>query len=237
MEVVQWTLWVVGLSLQFLVLTELIWGGLYKEFPIIFGYTLILLITTSIDIACYLLSLSKHPLYSDYYWTAELIRQSGLFSVVISLVLDVMPAGERRQTFLRLVILAAVVFWFGSIVIHRNDHLNIWMTQVTRNLSFCSAIVNLILWFVMISTPQRDARRLMITGGLGLQMTGEAIGQSIRYLNLQISEVAFTTASILIVLAHFLCLYIWWQAFSLKYTEPASPATPLRHEVSQSRGL
>jgi hypothetical protein len=54
----------------------------------------------------------------------------------------------------------------------------------------------------------------MIAGGLGLQMTGEAIGQAIRQLN--VSMQVSLGGSIFIVLTHFLCLFIWWRAFTLE---------------------
>ena len=214
-QFLQYAFWLIGLALQHLVLVAML-GGAYRQFPILFAYTLCLLGTTVADIAIFFTIGDTHPLYSEYYWSAELLRQSGLFSVVISLLLDVMPAGAQRKTLLRLVLSGAVLFWFGSIVSHHDDRLNVWMTQVTRNLSFCSAIVNLTVWFALVSSQVKDTRRLMIAGGLGLQMTGEAIGQSIRQL--RISEPVFWAANILIVLAHFVCLYIWWQAFSVKFS-------------------
>ena len=220
MEYLQWVLWIAGLSLQFLVLAALL-AGPYKQLPILFAYSICLLVTTVVDIAVYHAIGNTHPSYYDYYWGAELVRQSGLFALVVSLVLDVMPEGNRRKLILRLIVTGAILFWVGSMTLHYNRYLNVWMTQVTRNLSFCSAIMNLVLWFILLSAEKKDLRRLMIGGGLGLQLTGEAIGQSIRQL--QHSYALSLAGGMLIVLAHFLCLYIWWQALSRRST--AGPPT------------
>jgi hypothetical protein len=56
-------------------------------------------------------------------------------------------------------------------------------------------------------------QRLMIAGGLGLQMTGEAIGQAIRQMHL--SYGVSVAGSVFIVLTHLLCLFIWWRALSV----------------------
>jgi hypothetical protein len=102
------------------------------------------------------------------------------------------------------------------------------MSRVVRNLSFCSAIVNMALWFVLIASERKDARLLMITGGLGIQITGDAIGQSLR----QVSHVTTVAGNMIIVLAHFLCLYIWWQAFQEKRDLDSAPETRAREHAN-----
>jgi hypothetical protein len=102
-----------------------------------------------------------------------------------------------------------MIFWAASVGPTYNPELNTWMNRVVRNLSFGTAVLNLGLWFVLISTRSGDIRRLVISGALGLQMTGEALGQSFRHLFPQ--EVTALTASLFVVGAHFACLLIWWQ--------------------------
>src|SRR6185369_5358817 len=58
-----------------------------------------------------------------------------------------------------------------------------WMTQVTRDLSVASAVLTLLLWLMLISSNKKDHLLLMVTGGLGLQFTGEAIAQSLRQIS------------------------------------------------------
>lgn len=226
MKYLQWAFWIIGLNLQLLVISAFLQGAV-RQFPIIFGYCVCLLVTTVTDIGAYTLLGSRHPAYATYYWLAELIRQSGLFCVVISLVMDALPEGRNRTALLRTVVTGAFVLWAGSIIVHHHWRISLWMTRVVRDLSFSSAVVNLLLWFALISARQRDTRRLLITGGLGLQMTGEAIGQSIRQLSR--SPVAVMGGNIIIVVTHFICLYIWWQAIR----NSLSPAEKRRREVAE----
>jgi hypothetical protein len=49
----------------------------------------------------------------------------------------------------------------------------------------------------------------MISGGLGIQAAGMAIGHSLR----QISRHTLVAGNIVVVLSHLFCLFVWWQAF------------------------
>lgn len=217
----QWALWAIGLTLQYLVVAALLQGP-YREFRAVLVFVVALLITTITDIAANFTIGRGNSVFRHYYWSAELVRQSALFAVVVSLFLSVLRRGRPRLALLRLAAIAAVLFWGGTLLFLYDPDINLWMTKVVRNLSFGSALLNLFVWFTLISGQEKDARRLLIAGGLGLQMTGEAIGQSVRHL-LGSSSYVLLAGSLVIVLTHFLCLLIWWHAFSR-----ASLAPPLQ---------
>jgi hypothetical protein len=203
----QWGSWVIGLGLQYLVTLALL-SGSFREFPVIFGYLLCLIVTTVTDILIFL-DFGQLGRFNTYYWTADLLRETAMYAVVISLIVKVMPDNQRRASLLQLLLLSSVLLWVGSIIVYHDPKITIWMVRVVRNLSFCSSVSTLILWFVLIASEKRDARLLVITGGLGLQMTGEAIGQSL----LQIGRSTVIPGYLVMVLSHFLCLVIWWRAF------------------------
>jgi hypothetical protein len=227
MPKLQWSLWAVGLTLQYLVTQALI-AGPFRQFTVVFAYILCLIITTLTDILMSFDMGNLSRIYFRYYWTADLLRESALYAVVISLVLHAMPDGRRRAALVRILVLVAILFWIGSIVMYQEPNLNKTMVKVVRNLSFCSAVATLVLWFVLIASEKRDTRLLVITGGLGLQMTGEAIGQSLR----QISKQTNLIGGLTMVFAHFLCLYIWWRAFQPKTQSlAASTDNPVLKEI------
>lgn len=206
----QWSFWIIGLTLQYLVTAALLVGP-YKEFRAIFVYTICLLVTTILDICLLTFDAGLvRTVQRQYYWTADLLRYSALYCVVISLVMHAFAGNRKRGSLVRLLTVLAIAVWIGTLVVHREPNMNKWMVHVVRDLSFASAIANLVLWFSLIASEKRDARLLTITGGLGLQWTGEAIGQSLR----QISQNSEMVGVIVMVAAHFLCLYIWWRAFS-----------------------
>lgn len=205
----QWALWVIGFGLQYLLLSALL-AGAWREFPFVLAYVVCLLGTTAGEILFSNRVIGTPEAWTSFFWAAELLRQTSLFSIVVSLIVNVLPKGRQRRMLVRLVITLSVLFWAASLGLNHDADTNAWMTRVVRNISFGSAILDLAAWFALISQPQRDTRRLLIAGGLGLQMTGEALGQSVRQL-----VPSFTGAlsgSLFVVFAHFLCLLIWYQA-------------------------
>jgi hypothetical protein len=137
---------------------------------------------------------------------------------------------SRMRVLLALAIPAVVA---ASLYIHYDDSSHmfvLWMTRVTRDLSFGSVVLTLLLWLTLISSKTREHQLLMITGGLGLQFTGEAIGQSLR----QMSQDHY---SILVIgnlvggLTHLLRLYVWTEAFRRPAaSEPGNDPSGERHE-------
>jgi hypothetical protein len=103
-----------------------------------------------------------------------------------------------------------------SVQIHRearNLHYSLWATQVGRDLSFGSVILTLLLWLTLISSQRKDAQLLMVTGGLGLQFTGEAIGQSMRQMSVPHHHILLLAGNLVLTGSHLMRLYVWSEAF------------------------
>jgi hypothetical protein len=92
------------------------------------------------------------------------------------------------------------------------------MTPWTRILYFGSAVLDLGLWTLLIASREKDHRVLMLSGALGIQFTGEAIGGSIRDMAVAIygrtpqPRPLLVTGNVVIMAANLVCMYIWWQA-------------------------
>jgi uncharacterized membrane protein YsdA (DUF1294 family) len=110
----------------------------------------------------------------------------------------------------------SVLFAALSLYFSRKHLLDLWMTQFSRNVGFLAVILNLILWAALLKRRRPDPTLLLLSGGMGIQMAGKAIGHSLRQLRLTV-----TTGDLVIVLSHLLCLYIWWQAFRKPSRQPA----------------
>jgi hypothetical protein len=230
LKYLQWSLWAMSLALQYLLVSVLLLGT-YKEFTAVFVYALCLALTTLIEIVVNVGGTAVMHAMADYFWINEMLRQTSLYCVVISLVLHAMPNNQKRSALIRMLVGLAFLFWAGCILFYYdpNRYTAYWMTLVVRNISFCTAIVTLILWFVLIASEKRDPRLLMITGGLGVQVTGEAIGQSLRNL----SPRTALAGGLIGIFALFLCLYIWWRALQPGYIgKPQDPVlTP--HSIEE----
>jgi len=88
------------------------------------------------------------------------------------------------------------------------------MTPWTRDLNLCSAILDMALWALLIASRDKDYCLLLLSGGLGIRFTGEAIGTSLRQLALSTrSRPLSLSGGVLMVLANLVFLYVWWQAF------------------------
>jgi hypothetical protein len=228
MAVLQAVFWIIGLALQFVVLSSLL-AGRVREFLAVFLYTVSLFVTTVIDIIFRLDEGGRMTkTWSQVFWTGDFIRLAGLYAVVISLMVYAVPDSQQRVAVRRMLVGLALLFWCGCFWLQRNDNAELWMTYASRNLSFCLALVNLGLWLVLIAVRVsqerlRNQTLLLISGGLGVQMTCDAIAQSLRHL----SPHTVLLGNILGVLGHFACLYIWWQALARRSVSRPGTPTPV----------
>src|ERR1700736_1530076 len=103
--------------------------------------------------------------------------------------------------------LLVICFVLFSAYIFDERHVSRWMTSVSRNLSFCEEILNLILWALLIQRRESDYLLLMVSAGTGVQGTGEAIGHTLRLYAHHGSPI--WAPNLLVYLAEILCLGIW----------------------------
>ena len=219
MRVVWISLSSTGIALQLLVIAALLRGAL-KKYRVLFVYVLVLFLTTVMEAAAfYNADLFRQA--SRYYWAIDAIRQVMIFLVVLSFIRQALGAGPRHVMLRRLLWGGVAVFSIASIILTRDPILGYWMTNLSRNLGFLAVILNLVLWAVLIQYRRGDRILLMVTGGMGIQMAGKAVGHSLR----QLSPAAWPAGNLLLVLTHLLCLYIWWQAFRRSAPEGGRRAT------------
>jgi len=198
---------VAGIILQLLVIAAL-WKGAYREFRLLFVYCIVLLLTTVADASAYY-DTQLWTRASKIFWLDDAIRQVLVFCLVIAMVQRAMGGDPGRKKTRQALTAGAAVFTVLSLVLTREQAFGLWMTKLARNLSFCAVILNLVLWAVLIKARQADRRLLLISGGLGVQMAGKAIGHSLR----QMSAATLLAGNVVYVLSHLACMYIWWQAF------------------------
>lgn len=232
----QLVFWGIGLPLIVMVIAAMLRGP-YKEFPVLFVYV----------ITEFLLTIAGLPAYFDYYfkhspgartrmadwnfWN-DLIIEALIYAVVISLIYKAASHFRSRRIVLTGIIGGAILIAAISFVVHFDRSAlrkGLWMAPIMLDLSFVSEILDLGLWALLISRRKRDLRLLLVTGGLGIQFTGEAIGDSLRSMATQRHSHGLSyTGSFLITLADLTALYIFWQAFRRngKPTRQTSAAGP-----------
>ena len=206
--------YLVGLPLALMVIVVLLRGE-YRRYPFILLYAVVDFVTSILEIQPAVVYGSATPAvkkqFALMFWLNERIMQVLVFLLVISLAYSATKYLRPRRTLLigiicGTVLVAAISFWA-----HYDPNLpsGRYMTRWTRDLNFCAAILDLGLWALLIGSRQKNYKLLLITGALGIQFTGGAIGQSLR----DMSPAIMTAASDFTVITALARVYIWWQAF------------------------
>ena len=222
----QWVIFFVSVALQVYVIA-LLRRGAYKDYPFALVYSIVLLLTSVADAAARagVLSLTK-PGLRFFYYRNEAARQFLLFVVVVSLMERAMQASPYRKHVRTALAGLAVISVFISLTAHAGAlSFALWMTEVARDFSFGSVALTLVLWSLLISSAKKDRQLLMVTGGLGLQFTGEAIGQSLRQLSNH-HHAILLAGNLLLSVAHLLRLYVWSEAFRWREVSPQTEKEP-----------
>jgi len=215
MDLAQILGYLVGLPLEVLVVDAMRRGEAYRRYPFVFLYVIVDFITTVVEIQPGLefktgTAAAIHR-YTAIYWTNQWIMQALVFLLVIGLLYRASARIGPRRTILLGLIGATLLFAAISLAACYRPGLSTgrWMTPWTRDLNFCAAILDLVLWAILIHSKEKDYRLLMVSGALGVQFAGRAMGESLR----EISRATVPLTGILILLANLACTYIWWQAF------------------------
>jgi hypothetical protein len=203
----QYAAYAVGLWLNLLVISAL-WRGSYREYPFVFAYTLVLLVSTLVELAVNVAPAWLHNDYRYYYWADEIILDALVFCLVIAFIDQASRHSRQKVVQRHWLVLAAALILIVSVAAHRSSNLNRQMTLVSRDLNICAVILDLILWSLLLTARRPNRRLMQLSGGLGLQLTGAIMGEQLRHF----SRSLFLAGSLLEVTTGFLGLYIWWRA-------------------------
>jgi len=186
----------------------------WRSYPVLFAYLCFTFsLSAPMSIAFLVSGATWTQLSRQAYWILSLSMQ--LCGVVLLLVLT-RKAGEHRPDIRRTVLLMSVAFAgaiLGSGAFHYPVFLsglpNRWMTFISRDVAFVSAIMNMVLWSMLLSNRKRDATILLISAGLGLQCTIDAMGHAMRYFPNEVRD----AGNLVISAGSILTSYVWYRIF------------------------
>jgi hypothetical protein len=240
-EVVTTIIW---LPMELMVIAALL-RGQYRRFPFILAFVVAEFLAVAAEIPAYW-AVYRHVKNAKGQQTwlfvlNEVVLQALIYAVVISLIYQATKRLKSRRVVALGVVTGAIVFAGVSLAIHQASvpaPVGAWVVPWSRDLNFCSAVLDLGLWTLLISSRQKDSRLLLISGGLGIRFTGEAIGSSLRQLAISHRSTTLSlTGGILGTLVDLLCLFIWWQALRDKTpVTVASPAAAVKPGSPQKEG-
>jgi hypothetical protein len=207
--------WAIGVPLEILIIAALLQGH-YRRYPFFFLYAIGNFLTTAIDVSVNVAYYMRVPGAKGsrvwWYWTNEGVVQVLVYALVISLIYHATRRIGPRRLMRTLLLVGAVLFGGVSFLIHYRFELMVsaWMTPWTRDLNFCSAILDLALWAMLIGSREQDKRLLLLSGSLGILFTSEAIGEAIRSIS---GSAGVMAGNLLMLIANLVVLYIWWRTF------------------------
>ncbi len=205
---------VVGVILQVMVIWAMSRGFVRRYFGVFF-YLLVLFLTAVADFAAYLDPGQFGAWYQEVYYINNTVRQLSGFVAVLTLIFTA-TANHPQRVAVRVKILlgtAIVVVLSFSPPLAGGETPNLYITNASRNLSFSNALLNVILWFSLVKARASERRLFLVSGGLGLNMAGEAIAQSLVGMSTGASAWLWYLGNFIAVPSHLLCLLIWWTAF------------------------
>jgi hypothetical protein len=224
--VLQYAGWLIGLPLELLIIGALLRGP-YRRFPLLLAYSVALFLTTAIEISvnqAYFNGIRFAHSPSTYYWIDEAVRQALMFAVVISLAYSATSNLQSRRLIRTAIVAGAVVLASASFLIHCESQTpaGMWQTMTlwVRDIDFAAAFLDLGLWTLLLASRHKDTQLLLLSGGLGVQFAGEAIGESLRYL----FRWSLSPGDLVGMVTSLMALWILWQALRRPVPLEASAA-------------
>ena len=216
MDVLNWTTAILGVSLQLAIIAGLLRGS-FRTYPML----LVIMVANflgTIAASSAIFDLGKWTIQTArLYWICETLQYVLIFAFQVHLLYQTLTNSKSRRRILYVIFAGLLVAVFATWSAY-HPRFNLWMTQLIRNFSFASMILNLALWTTLLRSPDRC--RLMITGAFGTMLAGGAIGHSLR----QISHSLVPLGNAVLISTYLLYLFLLWRAVS-RYAVPQTNAT------------
>ena len=224
----------VGLPLQFLIVAALLRGA-WRRFPFVLASSAVELVYALVLAPSALETMrGLRPSGLPYwvtFWIGGAITQLLLYAVVISFLYRAAGRLRSAQVARVLLILVACLVAGGTFLAHYDPSIQRgeWLTPWFRDLNFACALMDIVLWTSLLAARLRDRQLLMLSGGLGVQFAGAAIGESLRQMAMHSrSHPLALGGGVIIVAANLFRFYVWWEALRHRQPEENAPVNDLR---------
>lgn len=188
-------------------------------------------------------AISSYANYGDWtsaaaqkmYWTLALAQQAVTFALVLQLIYRTGEELPAQASVVRLLTLVAVIAAGVSVYLHMDRKTNTFMTLVARDLTFLTALSNLVLWRFLLVLRKRPPELLAVSVGLGIQCAGDAIGHSLRMMSRHFdpSSMVHEFGNIFMSLSSAVMVLVWYSTF----TRHKYGARKLAAERSRNRAV
>lgn len=183
--------------------------GWLTSFPLVFCFCLTQIL---VEAAGAIVNVRFGPharFYFEVFWAGDLLAHTLVIVLISMLIRRAVPVAVKNRAVVA-VLLGMAALAASSLVILYSSHINRWMTPVTRNMSFGEELLNLILWTLLLQKSDYDYQLLVVSAGIGIQVTGEVIGHTLR---LYTSNSSMWVPDQLVFISEMMCLLVWLWAF------------------------
>ena len=216
----------VGFVLEVAVAVALL-RGYVRRFSVLFVYCVFLAFSSFTDGLAYF-EVGQHARSFAYsYWINDMILHAFVVLIIAGLVSQALGTHPHRASVRSLLIVLPILVGVASLYLNQNPSISRWMTPVSRNLSFCEEVLVFILWGILLQNRVQDQVLLLVSSGLGIQVTGEVIGHTLR---IYARSRDMWLPNVIVNASDLLCLLIWLWAFrAARVVAPQAPAAAQPH--------
>lgn len=219
----------VGFVLEIAVAIALLRGHV-RRFPVLFAYCVFLAYSSFADGLQYFKVGQHARSFAFSYWINDMILHAFVVLIVVGLVSQALGSHPYRVSVRWLLFVLPILVGVASMFYYETASINRWMTPVSRNLSFCEEVLVFILWGILLQNRVQDQVLLLVSSGLGIQVTGEVIGHTLR---IYARSRDMWLPNVLVNASDLLCLIIWLWAFrAARVVAPEAPPTAHAHHNS-----
>jgi hypothetical protein len=217
---------VLALALQVILVIFLLRGP-FRKYLIVFLYSTAYLLTSVSEVWARREVGKASLLYSQVYWTNEIVLDLLLFLMVILLTAQATKESPLRKVVSKLLIAVVLIAFALPFVIPSQPYFSLrWFRFTAQILNFGGVIMNLGLWTALIATKHKDSQLLSVSAGLGVAVTGQAIYYGLRLMT------SSNVVSLVNVVTYVAGVAIWCWAFRPATRAPKASAAPVIHATN-----
>ncbi len=204
---------------EIVLITRLLRGD-WLKFPLVFAFATAEFLLAVAQLPT-IWAITFHATPASLSWSArvyqwgELFMEFFTFVLVISLIFRASAFLQSRGVMRVACVLGAVLFVGISFWAHYGPHLRVglWMAPWTRDLNLGTSILDIALWSLLLAQRRESNRLLLLSGALGIQFAGSAIGHSMRSMATHYHAWPAMAGGKVVVIAGIIRVYIWARAF------------------------
>ena len=201
---------VAGVVLAGVVAIVMLNSGAWRRYPFLLLYLAAATASASLNLALYAkIGSARAPVYINTYYTGDMVLHALILTMVLFLIREAL-VGHRSTDLSAIAIVLCGAAFLGATLYLLYAGAG-WFFPLSRNLSFVEEVLNFVLWTILIRNRSRDVVLLLVSAGLGIQVTGEVIGRTMSFY-LQSPSVAWLPDA-LVMLCQVFALFVWYKAF------------------------